>query len=51
MHEKSQWTPAGIVLWLIAAILATLIVCSRTEPDRKPAQAADEVQLDVEIVE
>ncbi len=51
MREKSQWTPAGIILWLIAAILATLIVCTQTKPDPKPPPASDEVELDVEIVE
>jgi hypothetical protein len=51
MREKSQWTPAGVVLWLIAAILATLIVCTQTKPAQKPEQASDEVELEIEIIE
>jgi hypothetical protein len=51
MRAKSQWTSGGIVLWLIAGILATLIVCGRTEPDPESAGTAREVELDVEIVE
>ena len=51
MREKSQWTPAGVVLWLIAAILATLIVCGRTELEPTPAGTSGAVELEVEIVE
>lgn len=51
MREKSQWTPGGIALWLIAAILATLLVCARADPNPQPAPAREEVELEVEIVE
>jgi hypothetical protein len=47
MREKSQWTVGGIALWLIAAILATLIVCTRIEPDPDPPGTADEVELEI----
>ncbi len=52
MREKSQWTPRGIVLWLIAAILATLFVCTGTAPDPEPPRETSRgVDLEVEIVE
>ncbi|MDH3817752.1 MAG: hypothetical protein OES21_04010 [Myxococcales bacterium] len=51
MRAKSKWTPGGIVLWLIAAALATLIVCSRSEPASAPPPAMDDVEVEVELVE
>ena len=51
MRTKSQWTPGGIVLWLIAAILATLIVCNGTEPDEKRRLSPTEVEFEVEGLE
>ena len=48
MRTKSQWTPGGIVLWLIAAILASLIVCNETEPDEKRGLPPAEVEFEVE---
>jgi hypothetical protein len=47
VRKKSQWTAGGIVLWLIAAILATLIVCTRIEPDPEPPSASGEVELEI----
>jgi hypothetical protein len=47
MRAKSQWTPGGIALWLIAAILATLVVCSQTELKREPSGSPDEVEFEV----
>jgi len=40
-----------MVLWLIAAILATLIVCSEIPPQPEPASGAGGAELDVEIVD
>lgn len=51
MRKKSQWSPGSIVLWLIAAILATLIVCTRADPKPEPSGVPGEVELEVEIVE
>jgi hypothetical protein len=52
MRDKSQWTPGGIVLWLIAAILATLIVCTERDPEPEPPPGAPvEVELEVEIID
>jgi hypothetical protein len=49
MRTKSQWSPGGIVLWLIAAILATLIVCTETEPDEKPELSPAEVEFELQV--
>jgi hypothetical protein len=51
MREKNQWTPGGVVLWLIAAILATLIMCTQTDSKPKPSEGPGEVELEVEIVD
>lgn len=53
MRAKSQWTPGGIVLWLIAAILATLVVCLGAEPESaEPTLGRDRpIELEVEVVE
>jgi hypothetical protein len=53
MRAKSQWTSGGITLWLIAAILATLVVCFGAEPDsEKPApDRGRPTELEVEVVE
>ena len=48
MRAKSQWTPGGLGLWLIAAILATAIVCGQLEPGQ-PSEEAD-VEVEVEVV-
>ena len=47
MRAKSQWTPGGITLWLIAAILATLIVCSETPCQAPEGSPSDEIELEV----
>ena len=47
MHVRSKWTPRGIALWLIAAIVATLAVWSQTRPEDPPSEAS----VDVEIVD
>ena len=49
MRAKSQWTPGGSLLWLIAAILASLVVCSRSKPAAKPAAEPADVNEEVEI--
>ena len=51
MRDKNQWTPGGIILWLIAAILATLLVCTGADPEPGPSPASGEVELEVEIVD
>jgi hypothetical protein len=51
MREKSQWSPASIALWLIAAIVATLILCDGADPKPGPSGAPGGVDLDFEIVE
>ena len=51
MRAKNKWTPGGIVLWLIAAVLATLIVCSQSPPTAPPLPATNDVEIEVELVE
>lgn len=51
MRVKSPWTPGSIALWLIAAILATLVVCSQVPPAPERSAGAGGVQVEVEIVE
>ncbi|HSN82320.1 MAG TPA: hypothetical protein VLS88_07050 [Polyangiales bacterium] len=51
MRPKSQWTPDSIVLWLIAAIAATLIVCSQLPSASGPPPEEDGANLDIEIVD
>ncbi len=51
MHVKSEWTPSGVALWLIAAIAATLVVCSQV-PERAPAPAeAPNPEVDIEVIQ
>jgi hypothetical protein len=51
MRINTKWTPSGIVLWLIAAIIATLVVCSQAPPpDTRPEMPA-EVEFEVETIE
>jgi hypothetical protein len=51
MRVKSEWTPSGILLWLIAAIAATLVVCSQVpevpQPPAAPAEADAEVEIEI----
>lgn len=50
MRVRSEWTPGGIVLWLIAAIVATFVVCTQTEKTEPPATAPDP-PVDFELLE
>lgn len=50
-RTRSQWTLGGIGLWLIAAILATLIVCTQTRPADRPAASSADAEIEVEVVE
>ena len=50
MRVRSEWTPGGIALWLIAAILATLVVCTQTER-KEPPSAPPDPPVDFEVVE
>ena len=51
MRAKSKWTPDGIVLWLIAAGIATLIVWSQSKPVSVQSPSTYDVEVDVELVE
>jgi hypothetical protein len=55
MHVKSEWTPSGVALWLIAAIAATLVVCSQLPeaapaPGPTPAEAPNP-EVDFQVVQ
>ena len=49
MRLKATWTPGGIVLWLIAAIAATLIVCVKSQTASK--HSGQEREVEVEVLE
>jgi hypothetical protein len=49
MRVKSEWTPGGITLWLIAAIVATLVVCSQI-PEAPPTPPSN-TEVEIEVVE
>ena len=51
MRTKSQWTPGNIALWLIAAILATLIVCSDAPRRSDDLAPTDVVEFQVQRAE
>lgn len=54
MRAKTKWTPGGILLWLIAAIVATIVVCSQSPPASEPPASeppAASDQVDFELVE
>ncbi|MBW1760111.1 MAG: hypothetical protein JRG67_03560 [Deltaproteobacteria bacterium] len=51
MRAKSKWTPGGIVLWLIAAAIASLIVWSQSRPASAPPPSIDDVEVEVEFIE
>lgn len=51
MRAKSQWTPGGSLLWLIAAVLASLVVCSLSKPAAEPPDATEEVEIELEPIE
>ena len=48
MRAKSQWTPGGIVLWLVAALIATVLVCSERRSG-SGRLGSDEVKLEVDV--
>lgn len=51
MRVNTKWTPSGIVLWLIAAIVATLVVCSKAPPPDSESEGPVEIDFEVETVE
>ncbi|MGB3052760.1 MAG: hypothetical protein WBB42_17290 [Polyangiales bacterium] len=51
MREKSKWTLGGSLLWLIAAVLASLVVCSLSKPAAESPDVTDEVEFEPELIE
>jgi hypothetical protein len=51
VRARSQWTPGSIVLWLIAAVIATFIVCSQIPASQERPSGAGDAELEVEIVD
>ncbi|HET6416890.1 MAG TPA: hypothetical protein VFG22_11390 [Polyangiales bacterium] len=51
MRAQSKWTATGIVLWLIAAVAATLLVCSETAPPPEAAATPQGDEVEVGLVE
>ncbi|MDH3201232.1 MAG: hypothetical protein OEM15_10110 [Myxococcales bacterium] len=51
MRVHTKWTPSGIILWLIAAVVATLVVCNRTRPPDARPKGPAEIEFEVETVE
>ena len=51
MRAKSKWTPGGSLLWLIAAVLASVVVCSLSKPAAEPPDVTEEVEIELESME
>ena len=56
MRVDAKWTPRGILLWLIAAIVATLAVCyGKPSVSREASSGLDEPdsvqEVDLELDE
>jgi len=51
MRVSTKWTPSGIVLWLIAAVVATLVVCNKAPPPDARPEVPAEIEFEVETVE
>ena len=48
MRVNAKWTPSGMLLWLVAAVVATFVVCvgAEPEPSRQPLPAEVEFELE-----
>ncbi len=51
MGINTKWTPSGIVLWLIAAVIATLVVCSQAPPPDARPEMPGEIEFEVETAQ
>jgi hypothetical protein len=51
VRAQSKWTATGIVLWLIAAVAATLFVCSKTGPPPETATTPQGDEVEIELLE
>jgi len=51
VRAQSKWTATGIVLWLIAAVAATLFVCSEKGPPPETASTPQGDEVEVELLE
>ncbi|MEM8609897.1 MAG: hypothetical protein AAGF92_22585 [Myxococcota bacterium] len=49
MRVNAKWTPSGMILWLIAAGIATLVVCRGAREAEPPRPAPTEVEFEVEM--
>jgi hypothetical protein len=47
VRVKANWSPSGIALWLIAALIATIVVCNE-EPSPRSPEPPDIVELELE---
>ncbi|MEM7137969.1 MAG: hypothetical protein AAF500_15400 [Myxococcota bacterium] len=55
MRVNARWTPSVLLLWLIAAGIATLVVCSGSvrpdsseRPTERPVMGGTEVEFEIE---
>lgn len=48
MRPKTPWTPSSIVLWLIAAVAATLVVCSEMPAEPRTESLPAEVEFEID---
>jgi hypothetical protein len=51
VRVESKWTPGTVILWLIAAVVATFIVCSQSLPKLGPPADSTEVDFELKVVE
>jgi len=51
VRPQRKWTASGVVLWLIAAVAATLFVCSETGPPSETAATPEGDEVEIELVE
>lgn len=51
MRVNAKWTPSGIVLWLMAAGIATLVVCTGSREPPPPEPPPAEIEFEIEMSE
>lgn len=49
MRVNAKWTPSEIGLWLIAAVIATLVVCTGSSERPLPKAPPTEIEFEVDV--
>ena len=48
MRVNAKWTPSGLLLWFVAAVVATFVVCVGAKPEPPTQEPPTEIEFEVQ---